>query len=303
MTLISHRVVQNMLFGIISLLFALPLFLGEAYAQDEIHITWPYFSYPPFVVLDEDRSPSGLYWNVRTRLWERMPSHEHSVVESPFTRSMLSVREGEHYCFTGLLKTPEREAELVYSRPFSLGMPHVAVCRKGELDAFKEHGAVSLARLLHAGKVLGYVDGLSHGPRLDPVLAPYVDPEKTAKNVQVVRRMNPMTMQFNLVRAGRTDFFISNGFQATYEYRRNGGEGLEFIPIVEDPEPFAVHVACTGGEWGEHVIREVDVALAEIMSDPDYVEMFLGALDEPMRTHFRTAFERLMVSGEPPAEP
>lgn len=277
--------------------------LGAARAQgpgDPGRVLWPYFSYPPFVVIEDDGEPGGLYWEVRERLWERLPEYEHVALESPFTRSMLGVREGGRYCFTGILKTPERELELVFSRPFSVGLSHVVVCRQGALDAYKENGTVSLARLLADRRlVFGLVDGLSHGPVLDAIIAPHRDEE----HVFTVRRMRPMALQFNLVRAGRTDFFLSHGFQASYESGLHGGEGLEFVPVIEDGEPFPVYVACSAGLWGREIIGRIDAVLEESVADPDFEGLFLDGLDQRLRPVFQDAYDRLVLGRMPPVGP
>lgn len=263
----------------------------RAESADRDTITWPYFSYPPFVIIEDGQPTGGFYWELRALLWERMPGYEHLTIESPFPRSILSVEQGARYCFTGLLKRADREELLAYTLPVAAGGREVVVCRKGALDAYKRGGEVSLRRLLaDPDLVLGYADGISYGPRVDALLEPVLG----NGNVMVIRKLAPFGQQFKLVRAGRVDYVLSNSLQALH-YDAHGQEsGLEYVPVMEDDEPFTAYVACTRGKWGEAVVAELNRVIAELVLEPEYLEVFLSGMSPELHGQYRSDFERLV---------
>lgn len=278
--------------GITFLMLLLFYSVSSAFGQETKTVVWPYFSYPPYVILD-DGPPKGIYWSVREMLWKGLDQYEHAPLEAPFNRSYHMVaREGKEYCFTGLLKRPDRERHLLYSLPIAVGGPHVVVCRKGSLDRYKLDGTVSLHELFAQEDLTAcHMAGLSHGPRIDPILAPYLESDK----VQVIKQLAPLHQEFRLVEYGRVDFFVSHSFSAYYMYKDSGAHGLEFIPVAEDPEPFVGYVACTKGELGRRLISEINEVIASHVGSEEYYDMFRPWLSEELWPEFVRDFELLVV--------
>jgi uncharacterized protein (TIGR02285 family) len=206
---------------------------------------------------------------------------------------MANARSGETWCFTGLLKNPEREKLLVYSLPCRLSAPNVVVARAGELDGRMEDGAVSVAGLLDApDHVLGLVDGFCHGAGLDRLIA-----AAPGENLFLIHSLKTLDHQLELLLAGRIDWFITFPAQALYRVRESGlDERVALIPIAEPQEYIVGHVACTDNEVGREVVRGVNRVLSRQVPEPAYLDLFLPWVDQGQRARFKERFEALVAS-------
>ena len=268
----------------------LVLSVGPALADETV--LWPYFSFPPMVVLDEAGKPSGINITIQDMLFEALPQFEHQRIQSPFTRSMSNVKAGATYCFTGLLRTPEREQWLAYSLPCRLSAPNVILARKGEMQGLVRDGAASVAELLEQpGLRLGLVSGFRYGQGLDEIIA-----SAQPDSVYHIHSLESAGHQIDLLLAGRIDWLITFPTQALYQARASGAlDRLDFIPIAEPQEYIVGYVACTDNELGRQVIQGVDQVLADRVPTPAYREIFAGWVDQKQRATFMERYELLLA--------
>lgn len=261
-------------------------------AKADNTVTWPYFSYPPYVMLTGS-GPSGIYWHIREIIWKALPEYKHKRMLAPFNRSFFTVREtGANYCFTGLLKRTDREQFLIYSIPISIGGTHVIVSRKGALASEMKNDAVSLKGLLDNKKLrMGYVSEFSHGKKLDAIIAPY----RKSSQIYEVKKLDSAKRLFKLLKEGRIDFFLTNSVQAAYNIVHDHQDDIELTPVQEASKPFITYIACTRNAWGEEFIRKVNAVLAREIPKPGYLDMYKPWRIQQTVPGFNKAFNRLVL--------
>ncbi|MFX5756190.1 hypothetical protein ABTE27_19800, partial [Acinetobacter baumannii] len=75
-----------------------------------------------------------------------LPQYEHVELEAPFPRINSEIRKGSHWCYNGMLKTPERERVGYLSLPTSIFLPLRIIVLRDRLTQFQ--GKLSLKTLL-----------------------------------------------------------------------------------------------------------------------------------------------------------
>ncbi len=118
-----------------------------------------------------------------------MPEYQHEAVLLPIKRFLKEMKEGKHYLFWGLYKTPEREKYLYYSIPCRISPPTMVVIRKGDLERFGGGETLSLKTLLK-DRTLKFLmfDSISFGSGVDELLKEY----EKAGNVYTEYRTDKM---------------------------------------------------------------------------------------------------------------
>mgnify|MGYP006301551077 CR=1 FL=1 len=268
----------------------------RAAAQDAPTITWPYFHFPPFSVVQAGRH-SGAWAEVNRLLAAGLAEYGHRRVYSPVSRSLLDASRGRLYCFTGLLRSPEREELLAYSLPMRLAPPLVLAVRTADKASHVRHGRVSLAELLaRPGASVAVAKGF-HYADMEPILdsAEAEDPAKVLR----LSSEQATLRQFELLRAGRVDAAIVTAPQGMYELAGGGADGgaadLAFLPLAEAREYLVGHVACTRAAGGEAVVERINGILAEAVVEPGFINLYLPWIPPGLREEFRSRFTSQVV--------
>lgn len=266
-----------------------------AEAQEARRIVWPYFSFPPQVIVRPDGSLSGASIRLREFLARALQDYRHERIHSPVNRTLREVREGNPYCLTGLLKRPDREALLRYSdAPSRLVPPPVLVAERGVLAPYRDaEGRVSLRRLFgESGLTCGHIKGFSHGPVLDAILA---ENDRRANFFEIVD-MKSLNRQLELLLSGRIQYFLGTPDQVWYAFREEGlADRLEVVPVAEDQSWELGYVACEKGEWSREVVERIDRVLREALRDGTLKSIYRPLMPPALLTEFDAAWERLML--------
>lgn len=281
--------------GLIRISFPLiVLVVLSAYdTQAKERITWTYFSFPPFFIVEDDGGISGISHDIQELLWQNLPQYEHERLYSPVQRSLADVIHGGNYCLTGLLKTPEREKDLVYSLPCRLVMPIMVVIRKEDMARFGNGGPVSLDALLSdTSLTMGRVRGFSHGPVLDAILKSH---EET---MSVFHIYTPETIarQLQLLMAHRVDYLLQVAIQTHYQAEMAGiQDDIVLLPVEEAMGYRVGHIACTRNEWGESVIEAINSILRREIPTERFFDIFAPYVDDKNLPEFRKQYQELLV--------
>jgi uncharacterized protein (TIGR02285 family) len=265
-----------------------------AAAQERDIVIWPYFSFPPHVIVGADGTLSGASVELQRLMTRALPEYRHERINSPVNRSMLAAREGQPYCLTGLLRRPDRERILSYSLPCRLVPPQVAVTVQGLLDAHKNaDGQVSMKSLLQDGRLTyGHIKGFSHGQALDRI----IEENYWRENVFEILDMKTLGRQLELLLSGRIQYFITTPEQAWYALREQGlFDHLEMIRVAEAQEWDFGYIACTRGEWGREVVGKINAAIRRSLRNGELRNIYRRNFPAQLWPEFDSAWDRLMA--------
>jgi uncharacterized protein (TIGR02285 family) len=262
-------------------------------------VTWPYFDFPPLFMSGED-GPEGIAPDVIELLDERMEGYGHVMTFMPASRMFASARRGEELCIFGIVRTPEREDFLVYSRPLRLVPPLVMVFRAGERPDFgKEGKTLSLAEVLDSGDyLLGDMEGLSNGEELDEIIAEHGN----AENVKVFYKDTYTESRLDMLLSGRIDVYIGSIPELRLAMEERGNlDDVEYARIKEGRWMLG-HAACPNTSWGTRVVEAINSALSDREAlrrlESIYISHMEGMVPEGYHSHFGSMIASPMLAGE-----
>lgn len=231
---------------------------STAMAADRI--TWGKYNVPPYMIRTGEHAHQGIFDQVLDVLKEKLPQYEHVELEAPFPRIYSEIRKGNHWCYNGTLKTPEREAYGYFSLPSSIFLPLRIIVRRDRLAQFQ--GPQSLENLLKNRRLTTSVmRDRSYSPIVDRLLAANPPKENYSEQVEAI----------GMLLAGRIDYMVELPLLAHDQARVMGHPGeLVALPMQEADEVVFNRVMCPRNEWGRKVVDQVNQVLLTNRGKPYY---------------------------------
>jgi uncharacterized protein (TIGR02285 family) len=275
---------------------------GIARAEDaRPTVTWVMAVPPPIHIV----SPSGATgYADQTLAWftERLPGFRHEVIGANSNRLQEMIAAADGVCGGAMLKTPEREATIQFSRPVYWMLPNrliVSAERPAALDAHLDaQGEVDLPALLADRSFTGGVQqGRSYSPEIDRALA-------GAAGLVSIRGPG----HFDMLASGRFDWTIGFPIEGFYWARRLenspektdfladlGGTNLAYLsrPIAGNTALMPGYIGCSKGPIGRRVIAELDRLIEAAGPNPPWLRFYLAWLDGSDRAEYLQAREAL----------
>lgn len=226
-------------------------------ARAEAPLTIYYFPRPPFYVTDADGRATGRLVDLTRAIMARA-GIRCRFVAVPSKRALLLLRQGAAGCGVGWMRTPEREAFVVFSRPIHRDAPLVALMRPER--AAQLPPGTSLAGLLSSGLVLGVIDGFSYGHQVDRMIA-RANPARQVVTGEVVRLMR-MTI------ARRCDWLLADRREAQWQLGHDPdlARGLRMVDLADAPPGNLRHLMCSPDLAGE-MMERIDRAIVQTLGD------------------------------------
>lgn len=203
---------------------------------------------------------------------------EHEILRANGSRSMQMLRAGEPYCHGAMIRSPEREALLLFSTTAMTPPPSLIVARH-RLAALPRNvaGEVDLVTLVHQGHWRGaLVSGRSYGPVVDGLLRA-LGPENKTPGLSFYSPRDFGSPLLAMLHRGRADYTIE------YEWilRAPGtgdraADGLVAVPIQGANQLTRSGIACPRTDWGRAAIARID----RILSTPEAVEALKQAHED-----------------------
>lgn len=225
--------------------------VGGVHAADPI--TWAMNDYPPHWILEGPNQDQGTMQLVLALLKEHLGAHEHVHVQAEVPRILQEIKEGNHWCWVGPFRTPEREAYAVFSLPVSLRTPDQILVNKDRLAEFEALGPLSLARLLsHATLRTSFQPGRAYSAATKALLERYPQARYRSAYIGPIR----------MLLLHRLDYLIEYPLVAFYQARELGLEGqLVALPFREMLGNEYNRVICPRNAWGLRTIAEINAVL------------------------------------------
>jgi uncharacterized protein (TIGR02285 family) len=260
-------------------------------AKEEI--IWPYFSFYPIYICENDKLVGGAGLEIYHLMWENMPEYKHEAVLLPIKRFLKEMKEGKHYLFWGLYKTPEREKYLYFSIPCRISLPTMVVVRKSDLQKFGGGKTVSLKVLL-GDKALRFLmfSSISFGSGVDELLK---ENEK-AENVYTEYRTDKMNQNsLDLLLKKRIDYFLKLNGTRHIAIEMGIADQIVFIPIKEQTHYKVGHIAAPKNEWGKQMIEKVNQILRKQIPKETFFQFFTPLVSDNVVPELRRQFNELIV--------
>lgn len=227
-------------------------------------------------------------------LVKRLPQYRHVLVEMPFSRFEIQVRQGQPICSVLHVRTPERLAWLYFSHlypPLFSRQIHLVV-HKDRVGQFETGGGtqmLQLSDLLQRPDLQGLLPrDRAYGPRIDALLRQAGDagPRTLVPN----RNMHLLHM----LRAKRMDYTLEYPSVVDEFMRLNGGDDLVKLPIAEGRSTQLATVACTRSPEGRQHIEAIDAAVRRLAAEKDRDAWMRGWRKEGLDEQDRQRVNRYM---------
>ena len=256
-------------------------------------IIWPYLCFYPIFVCENDKLVGGAGFEIYNLMWENMPEYQHEALLLPVKRFLKDMKEGKHYLFWGLYKTPEREKYLYYSIPCRISTPTMVVIRKSDLQKFGGGKAVSLKAILDdkASRFLMF-ESISFGRGVDELLKKY----EKAENVYTEYRTDKMNQNsLDLLLKKRTDYFLKLNGTSHIASEMGIADQIVLIPIKEQKDYKVGYIVAPRNEWGKQMIQKVNKVLRKQIPTETFFQFFTPLVSDNVIPELRQQFNELIV--------
>lgn len=253
--------------------------LNLAQAQS---IRWIEPKFPPFNIEIGPHAGEGVSQLLLQQVRLQTTDIQQQIRTATFARLHRELKESDHVCNASLIKTPEREEYIVFSKPWLTIIANGLIIRRADLSryqAFMSDGELDLVALLKSPNfTLSLSKGRNYGPGINSQLE--------GKNIQakLVRTSGDSdlldTLRVMLVR-GSVDATIGYPSEAQFFAREHGlnAQALTLLPIKGALRSFPGYVGCSRSELGQKMIERVNQVIDQQATEQLLLEAYRHWLD------------------------
>lgn len=242
-----------------------------AQAADKELLQWCRYDLPPIQITDGPEAGHGVTDGVITFLQKAMPEYEHREIHANIRRINELLRNGEHLLCPGTGYSPDREAIMVFSIPYTVSRPATALIAKASLPQFKPYlnrkGELQLERILtQSPLVLGIASGRSYGKEVDATLAKLMP----RPNIAIRPASNDIMQALaQMMLLGRVDYTLIFPVEMKYVLQQIGKPDAALLLSIEGNNSYGtVHVAAPKNEWGQEKLARINEILRQNRNNP-----------------------------------
>ncbi|MDV7341128.1 TIGR02285 family protein [Terasakiella sp. A23] len=258
-------------------------------ANDNKTVRWALNDFIPFYLKDGPYMGEGISDKLTAFFQKHLPDYNHHQEQMNFPRFYALAKRGDLVCNPLLLKTPERENFLAYSRAFKPAYTHVLVSRQ-PLN-YPSQGLSFEKFLKEESRNLIVQTKRSYGPKLDKIIS-------QAKQSGYIETHNFPTKQlFVMLENGRIEYFLDIENSVTY-YRaiHKGSTKFYNIPLSEDRLDRFGYATCSKTEEGQKLIKRINEILNEKAASGEFraiVESWMAPENLP---RFRDFYDKTILN-------
>ena len=257
-------------------------------------ITWVVTDRPPLYILrngEAPRTPSDLGDGFSDRrlkaLIGALPGYTHRFKVLNVGRTWLEMGAGIPECISSALRNPERD-KVAYFTPFDMVEGLHVVTREDTRERLAgEQASVSLATLVSRRDLRGTLTvQRSYTTALDAIIAG-APPDRLARVSAATA-----TQYLRMLDLGRMDYTIE--YPAVVEAQLRQAplrHRMALLRIDEVPSTVQTYAACTRGEWGREVIRDIDAAVRKVIAADANTGALSPVLSPEVRRDFAARIE------------
>lgn len=280
---------------ILWVLYLIFLFVFDLNAKELL--TWQVVHWPPFQMLEGPDKGHGRYDALLELYIANLPQYEHKTATMNWARFWNEIKEGKKICNMFAIKTDQRAAYSVFSRPLSIGLPIRIIMRKSSIETLGSQNPISIIALLKDRRFRGLlIEKRSYYPTIDKFL------NSDASFYNVKRLALPEESIIQMVLAGRADYTLEYSYVAHYiasRFQTEHEESISSIPIKEIQNFGQSCLACPNNEWGRKIVADFDKMLHRIKSAPEYLKILQMYHTDPKELEaIQQGFETIILKAE-----
>ncbi len=271
------------LYIIISLLFVVFFTYGQV-------IEFYEFDFPPYRIIEGDFKGKGVLGYLKDNFIKEFSDYQVNTHVSNNKRVLSEMKKKPNILFSTGLKTIEREEIGIFSIPYLMLLPNGIIIDKDSYHRFLPYlndiGEVQFERLLTDSFLKGgiYLERAYGG-----IIDEYLKKHKNSPNL-VLDYYDSFGRNFLKVKNGTLDYVIGYPVEAGYFMKGEEvlSENIISLPVEGMPEYLLAYVIFSKGDFGEKVIKEIDIFLEDIIRQKEFHEKYEFWLDEETIKRYRT---------------
>lgn len=291
---------RNSLYIKILCLFSIYLYPSLSSADTDLKktILWYKPEFPPLSIVNGLDAGNGYSDKLEKFFIQELNTYKHSVIISPFKRTLKDMKKGLNVCSVTLLKNPEREKFIAFTKPARLLLPNELIVRKKDLamyDNFRdESGKISIEKLIQSGSVrIGYSNGRSYTKKIDTLLNKY----KGKNNlIERVGSEGPKGLLM-MLNKGYIDAMFAQSVEVGFHARNLD---LKFkihqIQISGIKEYTIGYIGCSKTPLGEKIIEKINYLLRESKKRKDFRTFYEYFLNEKSKNRYRYMYNEYFLN-------
>lgn len=250
----------NALKLIVLMLLVLPLAAKE-------ELIWLHNDFPPEEFTDPQMKGEGGCDSAMLEAQRLLTGYDHITEQLPFARFLKLMTLYPNYCYSCLLKKPERETFMHFSKPYFYSLSNMFVIKAEKYDLIKpylnEKNEIDLPEALASGKIrLVISEGRSYGTDIDKILDPFKGKDQAVKTFtsnqgdfqKIVRRL-VMRDEYHAILG------FSHEISWNLQEMKLSRDKVRLIPIqgteLFEPQAYS-YFGCSKTETGKRVIDELN---------------------------------------------
>ncbi|WP_319540982.1 transporter substrate-binding domain-containing protein [uncultured Pseudodesulfovibrio sp.] len=276
---------------ILCLLTALLLTPISAKARTSDTLTWLYFNFPP-VYIRHDTNVTGYGKQIIDIINAETKNTKHRMLFATPGRMIEDIKAKKNVLILGLIKTPEREKIMYFSKyPCRLASASVIAIRSEDKAKFAPNGTASAKKLFdNKTLIFGDIPNIRYGA-LDGLVTENKVQHRTISTPEGLPHLLGM-----LVRK-RIDWTITDPMAATYLERQNSWDNeIIMVPISEAPQEFIPgYIVAPKTEWGAKMMQHVDAILRKTIKSGRLKEILTPYAPKGLEAEFDASYKRLIL--------
>ncbi len=264
-----------------------------AHATDKAIITWYKPEFPPLSIVNGPNAGKGYSDHIEHFLISELTDYDHKILVAPFKRTLRDMKKGMNICSVTLLKNPEREQFVEFTKPARLLLPNSLIIRKSDRERIKPfinaEGKVEVERLIQSHDYrIGYSNGRSYTKPIDALLVKYKDEPIL---IERLGKEGPKGL-LSMLHKRHIDAMFAQPVEAQFHGRAIGlADDIAILPIAEITDYTVGYIGCAKTPWGKNVINQINALLDTAVQKPEFRSYYEDFLDEDSKLRYRKIYD------------
>lgn len=274
------------------LVFLIVSLLVPAFAEEGPDFTWLVVDLPPFSIVKGPQAHSGYVDQVITLLQPQFAGYRHTIVYGNSSRIEQEMRRGRNTCTVSMLRTPEREQYMVFSKPFLRIMPNGIITLRSQIaritNGHDNAAPLALTDLMADKRLtLGLAQGRVYGARLDREIEAAI--QQGSGHIQILSGSNVNEGLYRLLQRKAIDYMIGYPEEEQYlSQHYTNPQPTAYLAISENVSLIDHYFGCAKTPWGRQRVEQMDRLLESIELHQRLQDLYLTHLGQEAGKLYRS---------------